>query len=781
MIFLISLVSVFSNVLQATQEKEAEESLKREYGYWHYLTDDFNALTGDKTGYSYQLTTVQQDSYSFLVSSFDITMFDLASLTLIDGRLPENKDEVVVDFDSLSRLGYDYTLNQDIVVSINQSEVHFSLVGIIAPIANKWIVNSVMPTYPSLITTGYESQEVIAFGYDKMLEQDDQMDANWVANISSYPDLAPLADDITHTLKNERILIFENQLRNSNYALLGIGLFVIGLGFLVYRDAISTHISKMRLLGVARIHAGLYIGTSAFVYALAAVILSYISKWICLFIAAWIVSPGSATIHDGIFKDTVLFLGIGTFVVYSMLTFPSLYYQLVGRFVVVTKKRIVIKKILNMAGVVVLYGTTIVLVMGQVSILQTELTVDYEVLKESQAYSSMYEFWVVNDAYDNEGMPDGSAPCNGFGQLNCGLSEADVDDIRNQSGIASVVAVSTVNVRSVYREDGTFLADDTVSVFRDTDSYQNSGLLLYVYNDDTAPLIEQAYSISLRPEFYGGSEGVLAIDPDAIASSDYDVSSQENILEVAEDESIYMGETHTPIRISHVVSIRKLNISTETMIFTKLNSMTAGVLMVHESFLTRLGLSADRYQIVFAKPETLNNYEQLDRYMSRYSKIDGVQFSNQRLVSEMIIAPVLSQMMTYRMQILISAFIGCALIASLIVSNLWSQRKTFALERIMGYRKSQIVLRMLFRFTIPLWVIIPLAWMSAMFYMISIRAQRLTNIVYDTQRLFQWDGNVRLIFWVTFCIVSWIVGVIACTSLIIIKKNPLDALDEREV
>ena len=65
-----------------------------------------------------KLDVVEVLERQFVVASFNQEMFDLANLKLVEGRLPQQENEIIIDIELLSAFGKDYYLNSAIEMQI---------------------------------------------------------------------------------------------------------------------------------------------------------------------------------------------------------------------------------------------------------------------------------------------------------------------------------------------------------------------------------------------------------------------------------------------------------------------------------------------------------------------------------------------------------------------------------------------------------------------------------------------------------------------------------------
>ena len=175
---LMSLLIVFIvliNVLVFSNRTTNDLRLEKMYGAWtHAFLDKDQFDTFEKIGTYHKVS----DS----VGSFDKNMFELSNFEYYKGRAPLHKNEIVVTLDSLNMLGIDYELNQSVDIDGHQYQV----VGIIYDYHLDWIWIEEI-NYPTIITTGITSGDLIYFGKAKALTPFYELNDYLEINTHGYP------------------------------------------------------------------------------------------------------------------------------------------------------------------------------------------------------------------------------------------------------------------------------------------------------------------------------------------------------------------------------------------------------------------------------------------------------------------------------------------------------------------------------------------------------------------------------------------------------------------
>lgn len=139
-------------ILSVTEELKSEEPAPFERLEHPYLLEKGISSTGgevlDRDG-------VGTGKY---VGAIDEAFAEMGNVSLYEGRLPENSDEIAMDLPALAAMGYSYDLGQTISIGVQTDEYgniarkEFELVGTIRSFASNWNTDSSHPL-PSCIVT----------------------------------------------------------------------------------------------------------------------------------------------------------------------------------------------------------------------------------------------------------------------------------------------------------------------------------------------------------------------------------------------------------------------------------------------------------------------------------------------------------------------------------------------------------------------------------------------------------------------------------------------------
>ncbi|MDO4466715.1 MAG: hypothetical protein Q4C49_06870 [Bacillota bacterium] len=143
------LFSVYSQVSMFEAKRERNEKI---YGAWNAAVFDISSkdeafLRGNEmissVGEMNVVGSVVNDPSQSPVGYVDNSFFQLSKLSLKKGRLPEKEHEIAIEAYKLDQMGIDYSLNQAIVLEIqNHDEIlekEFVLTGIVENYSTSWL------------------------------------------------------------------------------------------------------------------------------------------------------------------------------------------------------------------------------------------------------------------------------------------------------------------------------------------------------------------------------------------------------------------------------------------------------------------------------------------------------------------------------------------------------------------------------------------------------------------------------------------------------------------
>lgn len=211
--FSCAIVSV--SVIGSINKTNAEYMLDT-YGEWYFaMTDGYKSDESwlsqrewvNQIGISKSVGSVTGSNTIAGIGTVDETFVDIGRINLTEGGLPTSDNEIAMEKDLLSALGYDYTLGQEITVNVSiplvetmfSSEVPFSaevektytLCGIIREYSNLWYLDGNTSNLNSAIISPAAADELISDAkkeLDVMIENARKMREEMLANAEETGD-----------------------------------------------------------------------------------------------------------------------------------------------------------------------------------------------------------------------------------------------------------------------------------------------------------------------------------------------------------------------------------------------------------------------------------------------------------------------------------------------------------------------------------------------------------------------------------------------------------------
>lgn len=172
LLFLIFLFGISSVVFIDSRQATLEEQRKLIYGSWHiavYNTDTsvYQSLKNHATvksagcmylyGYALANAPGMKHDFSGSIGYADENVVNIGNITLLEGRLPKNKNEIAIEASFLNRAGYSYKLGQQISLTISNQNTNnshadtptrFILCGVIKNYSSCWkTVGNPLPSF----------------------------------------------------------------------------------------------------------------------------------------------------------------------------------------------------------------------------------------------------------------------------------------------------------------------------------------------------------------------------------------------------------------------------------------------------------------------------------------------------------------------------------------------------------------------------------------------------------------------------------------------------------
>lgn len=169
-VFIVSFIFISVPSYFHHQEGITSLYLQKSYGSWVVLSEEEreSSLKGK--------IDILCETEDYSLGSFNQDMFEMASLSLLDGRMPTHDREIIVETTVLDQLQKEYKLYQ----SIDIQGKDYILVGIIRPYTLNWIMNPYID-YPQIITKDNNNQSQYVF-----YQTEDVKDTDFI-NTFAYP------------------------------------------------------------------------------------------------------------------------------------------------------------------------------------------------------------------------------------------------------------------------------------------------------------------------------------------------------------------------------------------------------------------------------------------------------------------------------------------------------------------------------------------------------------------------------------------------------------------
>ena len=176
-IFLIFLLGFLVVIYMDSYDLTLEEQRKMTYGSWHiavfHTEKEEDTILADhatiETSCEINLAGDIVDKDGSSIGTLGLAgedFFDIGNIDLLNGRMPQKSNEIVIEASCLTRMGYSYELGQDIALKImpygaeNERDVqicHFTLTGVVKNYSGYWKTdgNQMLSCF---ISTAYYSQ-----------------------------------------------------------------------------------------------------------------------------------------------------------------------------------------------------------------------------------------------------------------------------------------------------------------------------------------------------------------------------------------------------------------------------------------------------------------------------------------------------------------------------------------------------------------------------------------------------------------------------------------------
>lgn len=258
--------------------------LKKDYGNWIVCYQDLNEVSRkfleingavDKCIDLSYIGRLKNNNY---IANYNEDFFDIASIELKEGRLPENEDEIIaVRYES-------HDINEVIKVTYYTDQEYtkeYKVVGVINDYNEKWSTPS--PDYFTYNNPEYKNYTYITS--DHFIDGFQEFNENCIYNFSVFgKDVQYIkGGEISYNAVNYGLTIFSNK---TDYINLFIGLLSVGLLLVVFRDSHQREktVFLLRCIGMSKRDMKKYIFYEIIMIALIALGISFVFGSITLLI-----------------------------------------------------------------------------------------------------------------------------------------------------------------------------------------------------------------------------------------------------------------------------------------------------------------------------------------------------------------------------------------------------------------------------------------------------------------------------------------------------------------
>lgn len=775
MCFLLIAVNALNNTLNSSKEYQRINT----YGKWSYVQINGElpvASEYTKVGTMYHLGAVSESDNKAYLASFDSDMFNLASLELSYGRLPSNRQEVIVEANALTTLGYDYSLNQNIRISANDVSYELTVVGIFLDYTGSWRNDAQNPiNYPKFITIGKTSDEISQFGYSDRVSVTgiDQL----LINIEAYPQLN-YDDTNARELWIEESKLEQQRTEQLTAALLILSGFVMMNVFRFGAGQTKKQILLLRILGVDKKNSFVYLLVQSIFYTIVIVPIGFLVSFLCIrFSFDYFIADVFFSVDWSVVNRSFIFMVCIVSLSSILMSISGVFSPLVGGLAIPTKKSIVFQKIL--------YSLTLFVISAGVLFLVFTNLIDFtsRTLKEYQTFTNeiipnaaFYEISARTEVIMSE-QDKYSIVCeNGASQDQCGVSKTEAEKIRLLDGVESVSVTSSVFVES-------FTNNERI----DINVINGYGATLFIFDSSNMDYLSSIYGTSPSTDFINGKtvyfENITETSDDVKSSSAY----KQSLANLQPNRTIYLGENNQSFIIEDwITSYNEENLSGQIYSGTY-------AIYISDAGAQRLGLSTDYYQEVFVQAEKKGDYSSLDIELAKL--VRGNKLINQRLSAEKFATEFIFSMQFQLLSIVMVVMIGFGIFINIYSHNVIRQRRDLGLKKLLGFKNSQIVRSFLIRNLLPVVLAIPLAFIISIQKLAADHHQRYLENPYGDlsvirsfensradfiQRYLTWDASLK---YVVFAMIVFAVALIIMNIWPlygVLRNNPFENISEKE-
>ena len=637
--FLLSFIFIYDH----HQKIKQEELTYQRYGNFHGID-----YSGNNS--KYDCKDIEMVGNCYLVGelnvpqeylgSFDTNMFSLANFNLLEGRLPLDNKEVVVETALLDTLKISYEVNKNISIVVNGTAITYKIVGIIPSYTNSWVTDQ-EHFYPGMITTNETSNSKISFIKMKDNRSDTIYNLNVLINTNSYPNLLPVEQSSGMTGEEIELREYDESLEEKQ--LLFFVAIIILTDIIIILSVFSNsikqrrkQISLLRALGCKKVEVSRLLFFEGVVVASVGVLLgSILVIMVCLAM--------SMKILLAVIVGCAL-LNIIIVIISSMI--PTLYIskiELTGNF---SKKR---RKYINNSAIfpliTICISTVFIYYVYQSVGAYNAYSINQAYRKVSSDYSITQEYFDINTAISNLD----------------GYRISDVEKIRNIAGIDEV-----------YYEQGYNFIVDTI-----IDNTNMVGLSIVGLEDNQKEDIKDIFEDKqVYQDFISGKQLCYFV------KEGYEIGNLGQVLK-KNNNSIELDITINNKTIKQKITLIHLE-STDNFI-------------VGNSFLNLVGVSdviTNSYHLnntlcsyINARTSKDANYDVTDRQMSQLG------FSNQRISNEQYSLEEKQRVISVTVITTVVTVLSLGILYNYWIGYMYTKKRDIGILKAVGFEDKRVIKR----------------------------------------------------------------------------------------
>lgn len=771
--FLLGSTVLFLTNYSIIQNNQNDILNKERHGKWQFSTNNEKTLEiypAQKVGKTYTIDTINVSQAQVMLSSFDQNMFELANLKLIDGNIPRNQNEIILDYNLVPVFNLDYQLGSTLQVLGQMDEYTFTVVGFFESLDHRWIQNNHISQYPSLITTDLQSSELTLFGVVREKARLADMGPSWTLNSLSYPNLNFDRNPDEAKVEMERTQSLERQQEAMWLSTTLLSCLVIFNIVMILSFKNDKKIRQLKLSHVSRIQIILMLLVQALIYT----ILGAFALGLSIYFVDWL-------FNLWFYKEAVLFnqalLKKAFIILLTVLCGSTLLINLSNLFVPTFENHIqnTIEKLkwktrlTHFLYIILFTFATYLMIQSAFNFYGITVN-EYNQRLRASLENPNYIFTSYCE-FIEDNRP-------------CGFDKTQMNEMSLIHGVDVVEATNRTKVD--FHTDSN--QDHTISVYSAILEKESLGLLSqWQPIKNLESFINGQEIFLIRTRLLDSFKDILDLDKNGELQIDFYES-----IDNQSESTILIGDKR--IKVSQLVreNEEKFNLFGSPLINDVLNLVEPYYFVIHENLANELNINKENYDFVLVRTNSQANYNDTDRLISQYGKPDTVTFENRRLVEELQLIPQRRQMESEGLNILYMFLILLGLLTNLVLIVTKNNHKNIGLRRLLGESKTSILNKdflsklKLFLISLILGLVVFLIDFFVIKYDKIIKGQEIQSDE-ATSRLNYWlshsariDSSSLLVFILSIIIFIVILyGITRFSYHLIFRESPLANLEER--